>query len=54
MTVIIKKKTTFDTTEFTNVTNIAYNTGTKVYSITQSGTTYNFSSDDYLIAIMFK
>lgn len=55
MTVVVKNKNTFDTSEYKNVSNIAYNSGTKIYTITYgSSQTASFSSDDWLVAIMFK
>lgn len=54
MKVVVKNKITFDTTQYTNVTNIAYNASTKIYTITyESNQTASFSSDNYLVAIMF-
>ena len=55
MVVVVKNKLTFTTTQYDNVSNIAYNAGTKVYTITfGSSQTATFSSDDWLVAIMFK
>ena len=52
MTVIIKSKTTFDIVQLDNVTNIAYNAGTKVYTITVSGgTSTTYSSDNYYMSV---
>lgn len=51
MTVIIKSKTTFDIVQLDNVTNIAYNAGTKIYSITNSGGTVTYSSDNYYLSV---
>lgn len=52
MTVIIKSKTTFDIVQLDNVTNIAYNAGTKVYTITVSGgSTSTYSSDNYYLSV---
>lgn len=51
MTVIIKSKTTFDIVQLDNVTNIAYNAGTKVYTITSSGGTVTYSSDNYYLSV---
>lgn len=52
MTVIIKSKTTFDIVQLNNVTNIAYNAGTKVYTITVSGgTSTTYSSDNYYMSV---
>lgn len=54
MKVVVKNKLTFDTTQYDNVSNIAYNAGTKIYTITYgSSQTASFSSDSYLLAIMF-
>lgn len=54
MKVVVKNKLTFNTTQYDNVSNIAYNSGTKIYTITYgSSQTASFSSDSYLIAIMF-
>lgn len=55
MVVVVKNKLTFTTTQYNNVSNIAYNAGTKVYTITYGNNqTATFSSDDWLVAIMFK
>lgn len=55
MVVVVKNKLTFTTTQYDNVSNIAYNSGTKVYTITFGNSqTATFSSDDWLVAIMFK
>ena len=55
MKVVVKNKLTFDVAQYTNVTNIAYNASTKVYTITYGNSqTASFSSDDWLVAIMFK
>lgn len=51
MTVIIKSKTTFDIVQLNNVSNIAYNSGTKVYTITHSGGTVTYSSDNYYMSV---
>lgn len=53
MKVIVKNKHTFETIEYKNVSNIAYDSTTKVYTITHSGGTNAFSGNDYLVAIMF-
>lgn len=53
MTVIVKNKNTFDTAQYDNVSNIAYNSGT--YTVTYgSSQTASFTAADWLIAIMFK
>lgn len=55
MKIVVTNKLTFDTSQYNNVTNIAYNAGTKIYTITYgSSQTASFSSDDWLVAIMFK
>lgn len=52
MTIILKSKTTFDIIQINNVTNIAYNEGTKIYTITVSGgTTSTYSSDSYYLSV---
>lgn len=54
MKVIVKNKLTFDTSQYNDVSNIAYNASTKIYTITYgSGQTASFSSDDWLVAVMF-
>lgn len=54
MKVIVKNKLTFDTIQYDNVSNIAYDTSTKIYTITYgSSQTASFSSDNYLVAVMF-
>lgn len=53
MTVIVKNKHTFDTAQYDNVSNLAYNAGT--YTVTYGNAqTASFSSTDWLVAIMFK
>ena len=55
MTVIVKNKSTFTMTQYDNVSNLAYNSGTKIYTVTYgSSQTATFSADSYLVAIMFK
>lgn len=51
MAVVVKNKHTFDCIQYNQVSNIAYNSGTKVYTITNNGTNYTYSSDDYLICV---
>lgn len=51
MTVIIKSKTSFDIIQLDNVTNIAYNAITKIYTITAAGGTTNYSSDSYYLSV---
>ena len=51
MTVIIKSKTSFDIVQLDNVSNIAYNASTKIYSITNSGGTVTYSSDNYYLSV---
>ena len=52
MTLIMKSKTTFDIVQINNVTNIAYNSATKVYTITVSGgSTSTYSSDSYYLSV---
>lgn len=54
MKVIVKNKNTFDTQQISDVSNIAYDASTKIYTITYgSSQTASFSSDSYLIAVMF-
>lgn len=54
MIVIATNKTTMDVAQYNNVTNIAYNTGTKTYTITYgSSQTTTFSGDSWLIAVLF-
>lgn len=52
MIVIVKKKATFDTIQYNQVSNIAYDSGTKIYTITNNGTNYSYSSDDYFISVL--
>ena len=51
MQVIIKNKTTFDCVQLNQVSNIAYDSSTKIYTITNNGTNYTYSSDNYLICV---
>lgn len=52
MTIIVIDKDTFSQTQYNNVTNIAYNAGTKICTIT-AGSAYSYSLDDYLISIIW-
>lgn len=52
MTVIIIDKDTFDQIQYNNVTNIAYDAGTKICTITASSTV-TYSLDDYLVSILW-
>ena len=53
MKVIRKHRTNFETAQFNNVTNIAYDAGTKIYTITYgSSQTSSFSADNYIIFIL--
>ena len=51
MAVIVKSKTTFDCIQYDKVTNIAYDGTTKVYTITNNGTNYTYSADNYFISV---
>ena len=51
MQIVVKKKDTFDCIQYNQVSNIAYNSGTKEYTITNNGTNYTYSSDNYLICV---
>lgn len=54
MTVIIMNKARHDVTQLDSVTNIAFNSGTGIYTITYSGgQTLSASKDDWLITILF-
>ena len=53
MTVIVMKKGEFTTTQYNNVTNIAYNAGTKVYTLTYGSNTATYSGVDYVISVLF-
>lgn len=53
MTVIVKNKHTFTTTQYDNVSNLAYNAGT--YTVTYGNAqTASFSATDWLVSIVFK
>lgn len=55
MVVIVKSKLTFDTFQYDNVTNLAYDASTKIYTITYGNNqTSQRSANDWLVAIMFK
>lgn len=56
MKVVVKNKRTFGTIEYDNVINIAYDSSTKIYTITYGSPsqTATFSADNFLVAIMFK
>lgn len=52
MTIILKSKTTFDIVQIDDVASIAYNKGTKIYTITTSGgTSSTYSSDAYYLSV---
>ena len=51
MAVIVKNKTTFDCVQYDKVSNIAYDSSTKIYTITNNGTNYTYSSDNYFISV---
>ena len=54
MTVIAMKRTDFTVTQYNNVSNIAYNAETKVYTITYGNSqTTTFSSNNYVISVLF-
>ena len=54
MIVIATNKTTMDVAQYNNVSNIAYNAATKIYTITYgSNQTNTFSGDSWLIAVLF-
>lgn len=51
MAVIVKNKTTFDCIQYDQVSNIAYNSTTRIYTITNNGTNITYSADDYFISV---
>lgn len=51
MAVIVKNKNTFDCIQYDQVSNIAYNSTTKIYTITNNGNNYTYSSDNYFISV---
>ena len=51
MNIIIKKKDSFDLIQLNGVSNIAYDSGSKIYTITHSGGTSTFSSDNYYLSV---
>lgn len=54
MTVIVTNKNTMDVAQYTGVSNIAFNSGTGVYTITYgSSQTKTFSAAEWLIAVLF-
>ena len=54
MKVVVMKKDSFSVAEFTSVSNIAYNSETKVATITYgSAQTVTYDLDDYLISILW-
>ena len=54
MKVVVQKKDAFAVYEYSNVTNIAYNSGTKVVTITYgTSQTVTYNTDDYLISILW-
>lgn len=52
MTVVIINKSTFDQVQISNVTSIAYNSSTKICTITAASTS-TYDLDDYLISILW-
>ena len=51
MSIILKNKNNFSIIQIDNVTNIAYNAGTKIYTITAGGSSTTYSSDSYYLTI---
>lgn len=52
MKVLRMKKDGIDIVQYSNVSSIAYNSTTKIFTIIHSGGTATFSGDDYTIAIL--
>lgn len=52
MVVIVISKTSFNTIQHNNVSNIAYSSGT--VTITSGADTYSYSVDNYAISILFR
>ena len=53
MKVIILSIGTFNTTQLDGVTNIAYDSGTKTYTVTHSGGTSTYSAESNHINILW-
>ena len=54
MIVVVMSKTTLTATQYDNVSNIAYNSGTGTYTITyNTNQTKSWSAADYLISVLF-
>lgn len=54
MTVIIMNRERHDVTQLDNVTNVAFDSGTGIYTITYNGgQTLTASKNDWLITILF-
>lgn len=50
MTVIVSSKSTFDSVQLNNVSNIAYLNGT--VTITAGGNTYTYTTDNYTVSLI--
>ena len=53
MKVILMKIGAFDVIQLTGVTVIAYNAGTKTYTVTHSGGTSTYSGEQYHINVLW-
>ena len=54
MIVVVMSKTTLTATQYDNVSNIAYNSGTGTYTITyNTNQTKSWLAADYLISVLF-
>ena len=53
MIVVVMSKTTLTASQYDNVSNIAYNSGTGTYTITYGNQTKTWSAADYLISVLF-
>ena len=52
MQVIVRNKTSFDTVQYDNVTNIAYDGATKIVTISYgTDSTISYNSENYLIFV---
>ena len=53
MKVIVISKTTCSVTEYSDVSNISYNSGTGIYTITHGGGTATANSSTHMVSILW-
>ena len=53
MKVVIQSKSTFNVSELVSVSNIAYDSVTKIVTVTTGGQTFTYNLDYYTISILW-